>query len=60
MSAATGSGSVGDATSVELMAAAGSAVWSVRRAMIENRAKIENLQGYIRNVTKGIEIARTG
>lgn len=53
VSAATSSSSVGDATSVELSAAAGSAVWNIRRSMIEDRAKIEYLQGYIRGVTKG-------
>ena len=51
VSAATGPGSVGDAASVELSAAAGSAVWDIRRAMIEDRAKIDYLQGYIRTVT---------
>lgn len=51
VSAATGSGSVGDATSVELSAAAGSAVWGIRRSMIEDQAKIEYLQGYIRTLT---------
>ncbi len=53
VSAATSPGSVGDATSVELSAAAGSAVWDIRGGMISDRAKIEYLQGYIRGVTKG-------
>lgn len=51
VSAATGSGSVGDATSVELSPAAGSAVWDLRKMMIEDRAKIDYLQGFIRTVT---------
>lgn len=51
VSAATGPGSVGDAASVELSPAAGSAVWGIRRSMIEDQAKIEYLQGYIRTVT---------
>lgn len=53
VSAATSAGSLGDATSVELSAAAGSAVWDIRGGMISDREKIEYLQGYIRSVTKG-------
>jgi len=47
VSAATGAGSLGDAASVELSAAAGSAVWDIRGGMTADQAKIEYLQGYI-------------
>lgn len=53
VSAASGSGSVGDATSVELSPAAGRAVWDLRRAMIEDRAKLAYLQEWAREITKG-------
>ncbi|WP_417539585.1 lysis system i-spanin subunit Rz [Marinobacter sp.] len=52
VSAATGAGSVGDATTVELSAAAGQAVWDIRRAMIEDRAKLEYLQEWARSVSR--------
>ncbi|WP_313135523.1 lysis system i-spanin subunit Rz [Stutzerimonas nitrititolerans] len=48
VSAATSPGSLGDATSVELSAAAGSAVWNIRAGMISDRAKLEYLQEWAR------------
>jgi len=48
VSAATSTGSLGDAAIVELSAAAGRAVWDLRRAMIEDRAKLEYLQEWAR------------
>ena len=48
VSAATSPGSVGDAASVELSAAAGSAVWDIRAGMISDRAKLEYLQEWVR------------
>ncbi len=53
VSAATGAGSVGDAASVELSAAAGRAVWDIRRGMIDDQAKLAYLQEWAREVTKG-------
>ncbi|WP_434456494.1 lysis protein [Stutzerimonas urumqiensis] len=53
VSAATGSGSVGDAATVELSPAAGRAVWDLRRAMIEDREKLAYLQQWAREITKG-------
>lgn len=53
VSAATGSSSVGDATSVELSAAAGSIVWDIRGGMKADQAKIDYLQGYIRAIREG-------
>lgn len=53
VSAATGPGSVGDAASVELSAAAGRAVWDIRRGMIDDQAKLAYLQEWAREVTKG-------
>lgn len=53
VSAATGSGSVGDAASVELSAAAGRAVWDIRRGMKQDQAALEYLQEWAREVTKG-------
>jgi prophage endopeptidase len=53
VSAATGSGSVGDAASVELSAAAGRAVWDIRRGMKQDQAALEYLQDWAREVTKG-------
>lgn len=52
VSAATSSGSVGDAASVELSAAAGRAVWNIRRSMIDDQAKLAYLQEWAREVTK--------
>lgn len=51
VSAATGPGSVGDATSVELSAAAGRTVWDIRRAMIQDQAKLEYLQKWASEVS---------
>jgi len=51
VSETAGAGSLGDAASVELSAAAGQAVWDIRRAMIEDRAKLEYLQGWARTVS---------
>src|SRR5690606_33399840 len=53
VSAATGSSSLGDATSVELSTAAGSAVWDIRGGMISDRAKLEYLQEWARAVRAG-------
>lgn len=53
VSAATGPGSVGDAASVELSAAAGRAVWDIRRGMKQDQAALEYLQEWAREVTKG-------
>ncbi|MFP5337521.1 MAG: lysis system i-spanin subunit Rz [Gammaproteobacteria bacterium] len=53
VSAAAGSGSVGDAASVELSAAAGRAVWDIRRGMKQDQAALEYLQEWAREVTKG-------
>ncbi|WP_312299227.1 lysis system i-spanin subunit Rz [Stutzerimonas nitrititolerans] len=53
VSAATGSSSLGDATSVELSAAAGSAVWDIRGGMISDRQKLEYLQEWARAVRAG-------
>ena len=47
VSSATGAGSMGYAASVELSAAAGSAVWDIRRGMKQDAEKIAYLQGYI-------------
>lgn len=53
VSAATGAGSVGDAASVELSAAAGRTVWDIRRGMKQDQAALEYLQEWAREVTKG-------
>jgi prophage endopeptidase len=53
VSAATGPGSVGDAASVELSAAAGRTVWDIRRGMKQDQAALEYLQEWAREVTKG-------
>lgn len=52
VSETTSAGSVGDATSVELSAAAGQSVWDIRAGMIEDKAKLEYLQGYVRSLTR--------
>ncbi|WGK60489.1 lysis system i-spanin subunit Rz [Halopseudomonas sp. SMJS2] len=44
VSETAGTGSVGDAASLELSGAAGRAVWDIRRSMIEDREKLEYLQ----------------
>lgn len=43
----TCTGPMGNATTVELSDAAGSAVWHLRQSLIDNEAKIAYLQGYI-------------
>lgn len=53
VSAATSSGSVGDAASVELSEAAGRTVWDIRRGMKQDQAALEYLQEWAREVTKG-------
>ncbi len=53
VSAATGAGSLGDAASVELSAAAGSAVWNIRGGMISDREKLVYLQEWARAVRAG-------
>lgn len=53
VSAATSSGSVGDAASVELSEAAGRTVWGIRRGMKQDQAALEYLQEWAREVTKG-------
>lgn len=50
VSAATGAGSVGDAASVELSAAAGRTVWDIRRGMIDDQAKLAYLQEWARQI----------
>ncbi len=50
VSANTGSGSVGDAASLELSAAAGRAVWDIRRSMIDDQAKLAYLQEWARQI----------
>lgn len=50
VSAATSPGSLGDATSVELSGAAGSAVWDIRGGMISDREKLAYLQEWARAV----------
>lgn len=51
VSAATAAGSMGDAASVELSDGAGRAVWNIRRAMIDDQAKLRYLQEWARSVT---------
>lgn len=53
VSAATGAGSLGDAASVELSAAAGSAAWNIRGGMISDREKLVYLQEWARAVRAG-------
>ncbi|WP_213662869.1 lysis system i-spanin subunit Rz [Stutzerimonas stutzeri] len=50
VSSTTGAGRVGDAASVELSAAAGSAVWDIRRGMIGDQEKLAYLQQWARAV----------
>lgn len=50
VSATTGPGSVGDAASLELSAAAGRAVWDIRRSMIDDQAKLSYLQEWAREI----------
>src|SRR5690606_7978110 len=51
VSAVAGTGSVGDAASLELSGEAGRAVWDIRRGMIEDRAKLDYLQKYCSNLS---------
>ena len=53
VSAATSSGSMGDAASVELSADSGRAVWDIRRGMKQDQAALEYLQEWAMEVTKG-------
>lgn len=53
VSTAASTGSVGDAASVELSAAAGSTVWDIRAAMISERQRLLYLQQYVREVCSG-------
>lgn len=50
VSAATSSGSVGDAASVELSPTAGRAVWDIRRGMKQDQAALEYLQEWAREI----------
>ncbi|HIZ49566.1 MAG TPA: lysis protein [Candidatus Pseudomonas excrementavium] len=50
VSETTGAGSMGDAASLELSPAARRAVFNLRRAMIEDREKLEYLQERVRGV----------
>lgn len=50
VSAATSAGRVGDAATVELSAAAGSAVWDIRAGMISDQEKLAYLQQWARAV----------
>lgn len=45
-----GACSVGDAARLELTAESGRAIWDIRRGMIEDREKLEYLQGYVRSL----------
>lgn len=47
VSETTSAGSVGDAASLELSGEAGRAVWDIRRMMLEDRAKLDYLQGWV-------------
>lgn len=49
----TGAGSMGDAASLELSGEAGRAVWDIRRGMIEDREKLEYLQGWAKTISGG-------
>lgn len=51
MPATAGAGSLGDAARIELSDAAGRAVWNIRRALIQDREKIEYLQSYIKQIS---------
>ncbi|WP_218149998.1 lysis system i-spanin subunit Rz [Halopseudomonas formosensis] len=48
VSETTGAGSMGDAASLELSADSGRSIWDIRRGMIEDRAKLEYLQEWVR------------
>lgn len=51
VSETTGTGSMGDAASLELSGAAGRSFWAIRRGMIEDREKLRYLQEWARAVT---------
>lgn len=53
VSETTGTGSVGDAASLELSGEAGRTVWDIRRGMIEDREKLEYLQGWAKTISGG-------
>lgn len=52
VSATTGAGRLGDAATVELSERAGSAVWDIRAAIIEDRAKLQYLQEWARAISQ--------
>lgn len=52
VSAATSSGSMGDAASVELSADSGRAVWDIRRGMKQDQAALEYLQEWARSLSR--------
>lgn len=54
---ATGTGSMGDATKIDLTANAGQSVLDIRAGIISDQAKIDYLQGYIRSLQKAGVIA---
>ncbi len=56
-SASASTGSVGDAAEVGLTAEAGRDVYDIRSGIISDQAKIDYLQGYIRNLQAGGYIA---
>lgn len=51
VSEAASTGSVGDAASLELSGEAGRSFWAIRRGMIEDRAKLEYLQGWAKTIS---------
>lgn len=53
VSSTSGSGGMGDAARLELSSDAGQSVWDIRAEMINDRAKIEYLQGYVCSVSPG-------
>lgn len=54
---ATGTGSMGDETKINLSANAGQSVLDIRAGIISDQAKIDYLQGYIRSLQKAGVIA---
>ena len=58
--ATAATGSVGDGAGVELTPAAGLDVLLLREALIQDRAKIEYLQGYIRKITEPVGLGLKG
>lgn len=53
VSAATGAGSVGDGERLELSGAAGQSVWDIRGGMKGDKAKLDYLQNWAREIMKG-------